>query len=91
MGTKLPDPALTWSVTSTTLWTLRQIIYDFIIAQNFYLVHTKIFEIPYGSDVTNLFQRDSLVPCTDYGRPMRKLCSLHGRKSNLNLKYLGTA
>ena len=28
---------------------------------------------------------------TDYGRPVRKLPSLHGRKSNPNPKFLGTA
>jgi hypothetical protein len=28
---------------------------------------------------------------TDYGRPVRKLPSLHGRKSNPNSKFLVTA
>ena len=28
---------------------------------------------------------------TDYERPLRKLPSLHGRKSNPNPKFLGTA
>ena len=29
--------------------------------------------------------------CTDYGRPVRKSPSLHGRKSNPNPKFIGTA
>ena len=32
-----------------------------------------------------------LVRITDYGRPVRISPSLHGRKSNLILKFLGTA
>ena len=32
-----------------------------------------------------------MVSVTDYGRPVRKWPSLHGRKSNPNPKFLGTA
>ena len=32
----------------------------------------------------------TLMLTTDYGRPVRKSPSLHGRKSNLNPKFVGT-
>ena len=38
----------------------------------------------------NINPNESALP-TDYGRPVRKLPSLHGRKSNPNPKFLGTA
>ena len=41
----------------------------------------------------SIFMLSSCILCktTDYGRPVRKLPSLHSQKSNPNPKFLGTA
>ena len=39
----------------------------------------------------NILTVNQLTPATDYGHTVRKLPSLHGRKSNPNPKFLGTA
>ena len=42
-------------------------------------------------DFTRERERAALNFTTDYGRPVRKLPSLHGRKSTPTPKFLGTA
>ena len=42
-------------------------------------------------EVCITFNFSSTAMPTDYGRPVRKSPSLHGRKSNTNLKFLGAA
>ena len=39
----------------------------------------------------NMIYQVFMGDVTDYGRPVRKSPSLHGRKSNPNPKFLGTA
>ena len=41
--------------------------------------------------VRQFFEKSPMLVVTDYGRLMRKLPSLHGRKSDANPKLLGTA
>ena len=41
--------------------------------------------------ITKLFAGVVIKDTTDYGHPVKKSPSLHGRKSNPNPKFLGTA
>ena len=50
------------------------------------------FKIPDDVAASNVYSCWVIMPeATDYGRPVRKLPSLHGQKSNPNPKFLDTA
>jgi hypothetical protein len=77
------------------MWVVEFIEHDLSVGTYTYLSESWnfLFLVPICTDWSAFTKHidSTMKQRTDYGRPLKKLSSLHGRKSTPNTKFLGTA